>query len=234
MTKKPADPAWIVEAKKHIGFHEGPNNSNPFGKHYGLDHEPWCAFFVSFCCQAVGKPLPSMQAGMPDGYAGVYWGMKWAQANGYWRPSWKAQPGDAIVYGWNGPSSSPEEMHTGFILSTGTVGSTGHTIEGNRGDQVEYQTFTVGSDVVLGTIAISKILAAPHNKKHKPAPQPRHQQHPNNTGPGHPKTGQPLHYGPIRSRVVPNITDALDGGRVLKGNAKTDLERLAEAIRHSR
>lgn len=177
------EPAWLIEAESHLGFKEGPNNENPFGDHYRLPNQPWCALFVSFCCEKVGQPLPSMQSGMSDGYAGVWWGMQWAKANDFWRPSWKAEPGDAIVYGWEGPDSPASEMHTGFIVSTGAKGSTGHTIEGNRADQVERQTFTVGADVVLGTIAITKILAAKHPIMAKAIPQPRSAEHPADSGP---------------------------------------------------
>jgi hypothetical protein len=222
-------PAWIVEAESHLGFREGANNANPFGKHYNIDHEPWCALFVSFCCEASGHPLPEMQAGMSDGYAGVAIGMDWAKANGFWRPSWEAVCGDAIVYGWNGPSSSPDEMHTGFVVSSGPKGSTGHTIEGNRADQVERQTFTVGSDVVLGTIAITKILASKSKRPHKPAPQPRHPHHPANTGPGPKPRGKPVHFGPIRTRVVDHITKDLAGGRKPDADAQVELVALKKA-----
>jgi hypothetical protein len=176
-------PAWLKEAESHLGFKEGSNNENPFGDHYNIPNQPWCALFVSFCCHKVGTPLPSMQSGMSDGYAGVFLGMEWAKANDFWRPSWKAEPGDAIVYGWDGPDSSSTEMHTGFIVSSGEKGTTGHTIEGNRADQVERQTFTVGADIVLGTIAITKILAAKDPIVSKAIPQPRSPEHPMTTGP---------------------------------------------------
>jgi hypothetical protein len=229
------EPAWIIEARKHLDFHEGPDNKNPFGAHYDIDHQPWCALFVSFCCEKVGQPLPSMQSGMPDGYAGVYWGMQWAKSHGYWRPSWKAECGDAIVYGWDGANSSANEMHTGFIISSGEKGSTGHTIEGNRGDQVELQTFTVGADVVLGTIAITKILADIKGRKKKPpatvVPQPRHPAHPKNTGPtpkpAHP--AKPLRYGPLRSLVVDGIATDLEDGHTAIGKSAKALDRIQHA-----
>lgn len=182
-------PAWIIEAEKHVGFHEGPNNDNPFGKHYGLNHLPYCALCVSYCCEHSGHPLPSMQPGMPNGFAAVVYGMNWAKDHGFWRPSWKAVAGDAVVYGWNGPGSSPENMHVGFITDPGNgPGSTAHTIEGNRNDRVGRFTYTVGERVVLGTIALTEILKAPKPKPAakptvKPEPQPRHPKHPTNTGP---------------------------------------------------
>jgi hypothetical protein len=180
-------PQWLDPAEKELGFHEGPDNDNPFGTFYRIPNQPWCALFVSWCCRTSGHPLPSMQPGMPDGYAGVWYGMQWAKANSFWRPSWEAQPGDAIVYGWDGADSPPTNMHTGLIVSSGKKGSTGHTIEGNRSDQVERQTFVVGADVVLGTIALTKILGPPKARiTPKIDPQPRNVDHPRTSGPGTP------------------------------------------------
>ncbi|MDQ1697171.1 MAG: hypothetical protein QOJ03_2524 [Frankiaceae bacterium] len=177
-------PAWLVKALDQVGTKEGPNNVTKFGKHYGLNHNPWCAMFVSWACATTDHPIPSMQPGMPDGYASVWYGMQFAKANGLWQHSWNAKPGDAIVYGWDGPGSSPENMHTGFIVSSGPRGSIGHTCEGNRGDQVELQTFTVGQREVLGTIALTKLLARDTiTVTPKPDPQPRQLEHPEHTGP---------------------------------------------------
>lgn len=191
---------WLDYMLGEVGYHEGPNNDTKFGEHYHLNHEPWCATCVSFCCEKSGYPLPSMQSGMPNGYAAVVAGVQFAQAHGLWIPSWKAQPGDAICYGWNGPHSTPAEMHTGLIVKSGPKGSLGHTVEGNRGDQVERQTFTVGSDVVLGCIDFNRLLLGRPNikvtsskaKTLHPTPQPRHPDHPHNTGPGADKRARDL------------------------------------------
>ena len=189
-------PAWLLEAEKHLGYRETPVNHTPFNRHYHLDGQPWCACFVSYCFEVSGHPLPSMQPGMPNGFAAVVYGMDYARAHGCWRPSKDAEPGDIIVYGWAGPGSSPENMHTGFVEHSGPVGSTGHTVEGNRDDRVGRFTFTVGERVVLGTIDAKKLLGIHHKaatkktapaKKPAPAvapqPQPRHPKHPHNTGP---------------------------------------------------
>jgi hypothetical protein len=85
-------------------------------------------------------------------------------------------------------------MHTGFVVSSGPKGSTGHTVEGNRGDMVGRFTFTVGEDVVLGCIDLNRLLAGrpkvtvkPPKPKGdvplKPEPQPRPLEHPSHTGP---------------------------------------------------
>lgn len=32
---------------KHIGYAEGSNNDTVFGRRYGLNHQPWCAIYLS-------------------------------------------------------------------------------------------------------------------------------------------------------------------------------------------
>lgn len=183
-------PAWLVEAEKDVGYREGKNNDNKFGRHYGLNHEPWCDLAVTRWCEKSGHPLPPMQPGMHTGAAAVSYSIAYAKAHGLWIPSWEAKPGDQICYGWDGPSSPPAHMHTGLVVSSGPKGSTGHTIEGNRGDQVGRFTFTVGSDVVLGCIDLNRLLGGrpkvtvkPKPAAAKPDPQPRPPEHPSHTGP---------------------------------------------------
>lgn len=179
--------APIDVAATQVGYHEGLGNDSKYGQALGLNHEPWCALFVSWCFEQAGHPLPSMQPGMPTGYAAVGYGIQWAKANGLWRPSWQAQPNDAICYGWDGPGSSWARMHTGLIVSAGRRGDLGHTIEGNRRDAVVRETFIVGSNVVLGVIALSELLGKPPAKPQAthatPEPQPRPAEHPDHTGP---------------------------------------------------
>lgn len=181
----PQHPPWLARALKEVGYHEGPNNENKFGKALGLNNVPWCDLFVTRMCQLSGHPLPPMQPGMSTGAASVWYSMQFAKAHGLFVPSHKAKPGFQIVYGWQGPSSPPAEMHTGLVVSSGPVGSTGHTVEGNRGDQVGRFTFTVGESVVLGCIDLPKLLGREqvHVRPPKPDPQPRNPHHPAHTGP---------------------------------------------------
>lgn len=182
-------PAWLKEAESHIGFREGPNNDNKFGRHFGLNNVPWCDLFVAYCCEKSGHPLPSMQPGMPTGAAAVAYSIAYAKSHGLWVPSWEAEPGFQICYGWDGPNSIPAHQHTGLVVSSGAKGSTGHTVEGNRGDAVGRFTFTVGESVVLGCIDLNRLLngrpkvTVKPKPTVKPEPQPRPVEHPTHTGP---------------------------------------------------
>lgn len=40
--------AILDGARKWINFVEGPNNDNPFGKHFGNNNQPYCNWFVSY------------------------------------------------------------------------------------------------------------------------------------------------------------------------------------------
>ncbi len=44
-------------ALTQIGYTEGENNDNKYGSWYRLNHEPWCAIFVSWCARQADIPL---------------------------------------------------------------------------------------------------------------------------------------------------------------------------------
>ncbi len=48
----------ISVAENEIGYEEKPPNSNKtkYGKWFGLDGQPWCAMFVSWCYDKAGYP----------------------------------------------------------------------------------------------------------------------------------------------------------------------------------
>lgn len=70
-TKLPAKyvDALIATAKAQIGYKEGRNNNNKYGKEFGQNNQPWCAIFVWWCfknCKGVLEPVAK-----PDGkYSG--------------------------------------------------------------------------------------------------------------------------------------------------------------------
>lgn len=215
MTTKP--PPWLLKAATHIGYREGPNNDNEFGRRQGMNHVPWCDLFVADNCEQSGHPLPSMQPGMKTGAAAVWYSMRFAQENGLWIRSWEARPGDQIVYGWDGPGSTPARMHTGFVEESGPRGTTGHTVEGNRGDAVGRFPFTVGAEVVLGCIDLNRLLLGRdkvHVRPPKPDPQPRNPDHPSHTGPERkPLSEQRRDLIAELTPKLERLADAMDGDR---------------------
>lgn len=193
MTTSVTAPPWLVYAESQVGYKEGPNNANKFSHDLGYPGEAWCDDFVADSCKQSGHALPSMSPGCTTGARAVIESMNWAKANGLFIPSWEGQPGDQLVYGWDGPGSSAADMHTGFGVKFGARGTTGKGCEGNRSDQVEYTTFVVGESVLLGVIDLNRLLlgkpkitiapAKPSKVKVIPKAQPKHALHPTNTGP---------------------------------------------------
>ena len=39
----------IDAAQNEVGYQETGNNDTKYGKWYGLNNQPWCAMFVSWC-----------------------------------------------------------------------------------------------------------------------------------------------------------------------------------------
>ena len=82
-TTHPLAAKVVAAAKKYAdeGYSEGPNNDTVFGKRYGMNHQPWCAMFVSGCFDDAGlvhlvaastkKGFASCDAGAEDREARV-------------------------------------------------------------------------------------------------------------------------------------------------------------------
>jgi hypothetical protein len=114
----------LQEAASHIGYKESPPNSNnnKFGVWYGMNHQPWCAMFVSYCLYVKGLPL---KITTDKGFAYCPFGVKWFKDKEWWHSS--PQVGDLVFFDWQGDGVSD---HVGFVEKVNTDGSI-TTIEGN-------------------------------------------------------------------------------------------------------
>ncbi len=63
-------------AKSQIGYKEGPNNNTMYGKWFGLNNQPWCAIFVSWCFDQAGL-VSKVAAQTKKGFASCDAGLKW-------------------------------------------------------------------------------------------------------------------------------------------------------------
>lgn len=112
----------VAKAESQIGYKESPAGSNntKYGKWYGMNYEPWCAMFVSWCANEIGE---SKNVGK-FAYC-PYW-VDWFKERGQWLDrSEKPRPGDIIFF-----SNGKRACHVGIVkerLGTDYV----QTIEGN-------------------------------------------------------------------------------------------------------
>lgn len=123
-------------ARKELGTKEDPIDSNQtkYGKWFGLDGQPWCAMFVSWCYNKVGHPIIGL--GHPKGFASCQAMLKYARENGLLVSEPSA--GDIVLFDWNGDG---RVEHTGiFVQSNGAVmfscieGNTSLTNNSNGGE----------------------------------------------------------------------------------------------------
>jgi len=98
--------AW-KKAQEYLGYHEEPHhgvNDSMFGRWYGLNYEPWCAMFESYCFAHTGWHR------FMYSYVGAIYNDAIANRNGL-RRVWTPQPGDIVGYRLHGDPYA----HTAFF-----------------------------------------------------------------------------------------------------------------------
>lgn len=129
----------VTIASQEIGKTENPANSNQtvYGKWFGFDGVAWCAIFVSWCYDKAGFPLGNI--GYKKGFAGCQYGFEVFKKKGWIIPKEQAQPGDIVLFDWNGDKRFD---HTGLFVKK-IDADTFETIEGNT---------AIGNDSNGGTV----------------------------------------------------------------------------------
>lgn len=130
MAKKYGDPAWLVEARKHIGLKEIPGKQhnptiikwlNALKAWWQEDETPWCGTFVAHCCRTAGRDLPR------------HWYRARAWADAGTRLS-KPAYGCLAVFERSGGG------HVGFVVGLDSAGNL-LVLGGNQGNQVSIAKF---------------------------------------------------------------------------------------------
>ena len=132
---------FVSVAESQIGYHEGNNNNTKYGAWYGLNYNPWCAMFVSWCAAQAGI----LYSVVPR-YCYCPYGVNEYQSIGRFssrNSGYIPKRGDVIFYQEGGVSS-----HTGIV--TGVSGNTVYTVEGNTSDMVARRTHNINDTYILG------------------------------------------------------------------------------------
>lgn len=114
-------------AKAELGTVEAPVNKTKYGKWYGLNGQPWCAMFVSWCFNQAGLSK-SIAAQSPKGFASCDAGLKWFAKKGKLIPVGQAKPGDIVFFQFD-DDAQPD--HVGIVTSNNRVTKNLNCIEGN-------------------------------------------------------------------------------------------------------
>ena len=129
----------VTIAKSQLGNEGGEK----FWSWWGFtERQEWCACFVSWCADQAGLIL---KEAVPK-FSVCTDGVAWFQARGKWRSGGSVPtPGTIIFFDWDHDGASD---HVGIVESCD--GTTVHTIEGNSGDAVKQNSYTVNSQSILG------------------------------------------------------------------------------------
>ena len=108
----------IRVAAAEIGYKEGKNNATKYGKWYGMDNNPWCAMFVSWCANKANIPCSVVPKLAYVPYIYTFFNELGRFCS---RGNYTPKPGDIVLFGSND--------HVGLVEKVS--GSTVYTIEGN-------------------------------------------------------------------------------------------------------
>jgi len=121
----------IQEAKKHVGYVEGPNKDNMFGKWFGANHTAWCAEFASYCINKAGYGSLIAGAQTAKGSASCGSFIQFFKKKKAWFPVEQAEMGDLVFFDWD---HDGEQDHVGIVVKNNPEAKTVETIEGNTSD----------------------------------------------------------------------------------------------------
>jgi cell wall-associated NlpC family hydrolase len=102
----------VAIAKSQLGYKEGTNNDTMYGKWYGLNYQPWCAMFVSWCFDQAGQ-VKLVAASSKKGFASCDAGLKWFIKYDHTVPVGKAQAGDIAFFQFDADAQAD---HVGIVV----------------------------------------------------------------------------------------------------------------------
>jgi cell wall-associated NlpC family hydrolase len=100
-------------AKSQLNYRETGNNDTIYGKWFGLNNQPWCAMFVSWCYDQAGL-VSKVAAQTKKGFASCDAGLKWFTKKNKIVPVGQAQPGDLVFFQFD---KDAQADHVGICAS---------------------------------------------------------------------------------------------------------------------
>jgi len=140
----------LAEACSWLGYQESPpgTNATVFGEWYGLQYEPWCAMFASYCYHHAGSP--SFAPGSLYAYVPYILDDARAERNGL-AVTVSPAPGDLVIYDWDGAGIPDHiglfERWTSLTGFTAIEGNTSVSNDSNGGEVMRRDRNTDGTSI---------------------------------------------------------------------------------------
>ena len=125
---------FLRVAASQVGYRENYGNITKYGRWYGMNRQPWCAMFVSWCARMSGVP----ESEIPNFAACNSGGVSWFKKHNAWKNgSYTPLPGDIVFFDFDeGSGYDGRAEHVGIVESVDD--DYVYTIEGNTSnDMVE-------------------------------------------------------------------------------------------------
>ncbi|AUG56658.1 glucosaminidase domain-containing protein [Acetivibrio saccincola] len=134
-------------ATEQWGYREKGENLTPYGEWYGMNGQPWCVMFISWCADQAGilgtvVPKEAHAFYMKQGY--IKDGRYRERESGY-----IPRAGDTIIFSKGVTGTDPvsrenkEYYHGAIVVGYDPETETVYTIEGNKGDEVRYCAYNL-------------------------------------------------------------------------------------------
>lgn len=137
-------------AKAEVGYHEGPNNQNKYGDELhkiqpsNMDkNAAWCDAFVDWCILQMCRVFGYDDVMARKVLCGDFDDYTYFSINHYKKAKrWTTKPGVGYQIFFGGAG------HTGIVYKVDA--SKVYTIEGNKGDEVRYCSYSINDSSILG------------------------------------------------------------------------------------
>lgn len=133
-------------AKSQVGYKEGKNNDNKYGKEYGMNHAAWCQILQWWLAKHVGLRDTVDFPHTASCPAALAW------MRNHKRLFKSPKVGDWIFFKWTN-NHTTEASHVGLVVKVDTVAKRVYTIEGNAGsasDRVIEKNYAMRYGCIVG------------------------------------------------------------------------------------
>jgi cell wall-associated NlpC family hydrolase len=117
----------VARARFELGYIEKNDNKTKYGAWYGINGQPWCAIFVSWCYDKAGL-VDKIAAQTKKGFASCDAGLKWFAKKGKIVPVGEAKKGDIVFFQFD---TDAQPDHVGIVEKNMKRIKALKTIEGN-------------------------------------------------------------------------------------------------------